>query len=104
VFVPFFGRAASAHKAIALLALTYDAPILVSAAIRAAEPMKYRMITEDVIRPADYAGRPDAVVAMTARYHAALERLIRQAPEQYFWLHRRWKSRPKAEGKHRVAA
>jgi KDO2-lipid IV(A) lauroyltransferase len=103
VFVPFFGRAASAHKAIALLALAYDAPILVSAAVRAAEPMKYRMITEDVIRPAVYAGRPDAVAAMTARYHAALERLIRQAPEQYFWLHRRWKSRP-AERKVRAAA
>jgi KDO2-lipid IV(A) lauroyltransferase len=103
VFVPFFGRAASAHKAVALLALAYDAPILVSAAIRVGEPMKYRMVTNEVIRPADYAGRPDAVAAITARYHAALERLIRQAPEQYFWLHRRWKSRP-AERNKKVAA
>ena len=36
----------------------------------------------------------DAVKAITQRYHAALERLIRRNPEQYFWLHRRWKSRP----------
>jgi Kdo2-lipid IVA lauroyltransferase/acyltransferase len=102
MFVNFFGRPASAHKAVALLAMAYDAPIVVSAAIRVGEPMKYQMITEDVIRPSEYAGRPDAVKAMTQRYHAALERLARRAPEQYFWLHRRWKSRP-VERKREVA-
>jgi KDO2-lipid IV(A) lauroyltransferase len=38
---------------------------------------------------------------MTQRFTAALERVVRQAPEQYFWLHRRWKHQPqpkKAKG------
>ncbi len=96
VFVQFFGRPASAHKAVALMALEYDAPIVVGGTIRVAEPMRYVVICEDVIRPAEYAHRPDAVAAITQRYHAALERLIRRAPEQYFWLHRRWKSQPAA--------
>ena len=37
----------------------------------------------------------DPVGEITRRYTAALERLIRRAPEQYFWIHRRWKSQPK---------
>ena len=32
---------------------------------------------------------------LTERYTAALERAIRRAPEQYFWVHRRWKSQPR---------
>ncbi len=51
-------------------------------------------MAEDVILPEEYAGRPDAVRAITQRFTAALERLVRQAPEQYFWLHRRWKHEP----------
>jgi KDO2-lipid IV(A) lauroyltransferase len=58
--------------------------------------MKYLISHEDTIDPRDYAGRPDAVKAITQRYHAALERLIRRHPEQYFWLHRRWKTQPAA--------
>jgi KDO2-lipid IV(A) lauroyltransferase len=103
VFVDFFGRPASAHKGLALLAIEYDAPLLVAATVRVAEPMRYELVCEDIIRPRDYAGRPDAVKAITQRYHAALERLIRRHPEQYFWLHRRWKTRPKSETK-RMAA
>jgi KDO2-lipid IV(A) lauroyltransferase len=34
------------------------------------------------------------VVAVTQRFTTALERMVRKAPEQYFWLHRRWKHQP----------
>ena len=56
---------------------------------------KHRYL-EDLILPEEYAGRPDAVAAVTRRFTAALERLARRHPEQYFWLHRRWKHQPKA--------
>jgi len=93
VFVEFFGRPASAHKAVALMAIEFDAPLVVTGTPRVG-PMRYEVISEDVIDPRDYATRSDAVKAITQRYHAALERLIRQHPEQYFWLHRRWKTQP----------
>ena len=94
VFVPFFGRPASAHKAVALMALEFDALMLVVGVPRVGGPLRYEVVCEEVIDPRDYAHRPDAVRAITERYHAALERLIRRHPEQYFWLHRRWKTRP----------
>ena len=94
VFVDFFGRPASTHKAVALMALEYDAPLVVFGVPRVAEPMFYAIVCEDVIDPREYVGRADAVRAITERYTAALERIIRRHPEQYFWLHRRWKHQP----------
>lgn len=91
VFVEFFGRPASAHKAVALMAIEFDALLVVTGTPRVGS-MQYEVIAEEVIDPRDYAHRSDAVKAITQRYHAALERLIRQHPEQYFWLHRRWKT------------
>jgi len=94
VFVNFFGRPASAHKAVALMAIEFDAKMVVVGVPRVGGPLDYRIISEEVIDPRDYATRPDAIRAITQQYHAALERVIRRYPEQYFWLHRRWKSQP----------
>jgi len=97
VFVDFFGRPASAHKAVALMAIEFNALMVVVGVPRTVAPadgFHYEITCEDVIDPQDYEGRPDAVKAITQRYHAALERLIRRHPEQYFWLHRRWKTIP----------
>jgi KDO2-lipid IV(A) lauroyltransferase len=97
LFVDFFGRAASTFKSIALLSLEYQAPIFVVAAARVGWPMRYRIYLEDLILPEDYAGQADAARAITQRYTRALEGLVRRHPEQYFWLHRRWKHQPAAK-------
>jgi KDO2-lipid IV(A) lauroyltransferase len=102
-FVDFFGRPASTHKAVALLALEHDAPLLVVGVPRRAEPMHYHVDIEEVIDPREYAGRPDATRAITQRFTAGLERLVRRHPEQYFWLHRRWKHQPKTQKTGRAA-
>ena len=94
LFVPFFNRPASTFKSVALLALEHDAPILVFGAARAGKPLHYRLHVPDIIYPADYAHQPDAARAITLRFTQALESLIRMHPEQYFWLHRRWKHQP----------
>jgi len=112
LFVDFFGRPASTHKAVAIMAMEFDAVMTVlgvprvSRAGRATLPgpagmdgTYYAIEVEDVIDPRDYAHRPDAVKAITQRYTSALERLIRRHPEQYFWLHRRWKHQPKVRQK-----
>jgi KDO2-lipid IV(A) lauroyltransferase len=94
-FVDFFGRPASTHKAVALLALEFNAEMLVIGVQRTGGPMRFKVVAEEAILPEEYAGRrPDAVRAITQRFTAALERLVRRTPEQYFWLHRRWKHEP----------
>jgi KDO2-lipid IV(A) lauroyltransferase len=99
LYVDFFGRPASTHKAIALLALRHRAVVLVCGAQKVGEPMRYAVRCTDVLWPEDFEGDPRAVRNFTQRYTAALERLARLAPEQYFWLHRRWKHQPKEKEK-----
>jgi Kdo2-lipid IVA lauroyltransferase/acyltransferase len=94
LFVDFFGRPASTHKAVALLALEHRVPLIVIGARKIAEPMRYELLVEDFILPEEYENRADGVVAITQRFTSALERMVRKAPEQYFWLHRRWKHQP----------
>lgn len=110
LFVPFFGRDASTFKSIALLAMQYRAIICVGYARRMPDDFRNRgwarfeLGCEDIIDPDDHDG-PDAIREITLRYTAALERIIRLSPEQYFWVHRRWKSRPKVrERKQKKAA
>jgi KDO2-lipid IV(A) lauroyltransferase len=97
LFVDFFNRHASTHKAIALMSLQYDAPLVVLGIPHTAEPMRHKIIVQDVVLPEDFAGKPDAVRLITERFTQALEALVRQYPEQYFWLHRRWKHQPQAK-------
>jgi KDO2-lipid IV(A) lauroyltransferase len=103
LFVEFFGRPASTHKAVALLALEYNANVLVVGTPKIAEPLRYRCEVVDAFPADEYAGRSDGVRAITERFSQGLEKVIRRFPEQYFWLHRRWKHRP-APKKKRAAA
>ena len=103
LFVDFFGRPASTHKAIALLALQYQVPLLVCGAARGAEPLRYRVEVEEAILPEEHGEGPEAVRTLTQRFTAALERLARRTPEQYFWLHGRWKHEPPAKKGKRAA-
>lgn len=92
VFVPFFGRLASTHKAPALLALRTGAPFFVGGVQRIA-PMQYHgwLVRLD---PAEGLGAKEQVIDLTRRWLAEVERRVRLFPEQYFWHHRRWKTRP----------
>ena len=97
-WVEFFGRPASAHKAIALLALENDAPIAISSARRTTGPLHLELSTEAILDPrgADEAGN---VRDLTQWYTSRLEDMIRQTPDQYWWLHRRWKDTRKPRKK-----
>jgi KDO2-lipid IV(A) lauroyltransferase len=103
LFVDFFGRPASTHKAVALLAMRFRVPLVVLGVIRLPGELRYRIVIEDAIEPVEYEERADAAKAITQRFTAGLERLVRQAPAQYFWLHRRWKHQPKAKAARRAA-
>jgi KDO2-lipid IV(A) lauroyltransferase len=97
MFVPFFGRLASAYKSIGLLAMNFNAPVVCGYARRTDKTFHYEMGTTDIIYPEDWADQPDPLYYLTARYTRAMEAMVRLCPEQYLWIHRRWKSRPKHE-------
>ncbi|MCY2963696.1 MAG: lysophospholipid acyltransferase family protein [Planctomycetota bacterium] len=103
LFVEFFGRPASTFKSIGLLAMEYEALICVGFARRLDSTTstgwpRFELGCEEVIDPRQFDSG-DALREITQRYTAALERVIRRAPEQYFWVHRRWKSVPKTREK-----
>jgi KDO2-lipid IV(A) lauroyltransferase len=97
MFVPFFGRLASSYKSIGILAMRYQIPIVAVHAKRIDGSFKYEVSVTDFIEPSDWNNQPDPLYYITARYNRAIEQMVRNAPEQYLWLHRRWKSRPKFE-------
>ena len=99
IFVDFFGTPASTFKSIALMAMEYRAIIVVGYGIRlpdddvAGRWVRYEIGLEDLIDVTQLTGDDD-VREITEHYTQALERAIRRAPEQYFWVHRRWKTQP----------
>jgi KDO2-lipid IV(A) lauroyltransferase len=98
-FVDFFGRKASAYKSIAYLAMEENIPIFVGGVYRVGPGFRYRIEMTDRIVPGDYPKDLDGAMAITQRYTAGIEKAVRLAPEQYLWVHRRWKTRPPEERK-----
>lgn len=97
LFVDFFGRKASTYKSIALLAIQHQVPIVVGYARRISPRFEYAVGVNRVIHPSEWAGREDELYWITQEYTRSIEDFVRQQPEQYLWIHRRWKSRPKDE-------
>ncbi|MBI1368675.1 MAG: lipid A biosynthesis acyltransferase [Planctomycetes bacterium] len=97
MFVPFMGKLASTYKSIGLLAIRYNASVVCGGARRLDGKFRYEFFVKDVIEPADWQAQPDPLFYLTARYNRAMELIIRDDPEQYLWIHRRWRSRPRHE-------
>lgn len=98
IFVPWFGRLAATERAAAAIALRTGAPVLACWAIRQPGVLRYRvgarLLREGGARAAD---DDVAVRELTGDIHAALEPVIRAHPEQYLWVHDRYKTRPPEE-------
>lgn len=97
LFVPFFGHPASTHRGPSLFAVRSGAPLFVGSCVRLpGARQRYRVRMERVPPPG--AGDDERDVRLLTEAHTAvLERAVRQAPEQYFWQHKRWKTRPAPE-------
>jgi KDO2-lipid IV(A) lauroyltransferase len=102
-WVEFFGRPASAHKAIALLALDNNARMSVSTAQRLGRPMHFELWNYATVDPQEVANSVGTVRELTQWYTTRLEELIRRAPDQYWWLHRRWKDTREKKPQKRAA-
>jgi KDO2-lipid IV(A) lauroyltransferase len=94
VFTPFFNRPASTHRGPALFALRLNAPVFSCIARRLpGNDVRYEVRGRRV--EVGRTGNLDEDVrALLTELSRRLEEEVRRAPEQYFWFHRRWKTRP----------
>jgi len=90
VYVDFFGRPASTHRSPALLSLKYGTPIVVANIFR--ENGVHRCVLSDPIQPEAFRGQPDPVKALTQAFTEKFEGCVREHPDQWFWVHDRWKT------------
>jgi KDO2-lipid IV(A) lauroyltransferase len=97
VFAPFFGISACTGSGLARVALKTGAAVLPGFCIWEPEEQKYVLHfgPELVFKQTD---DPEAdILAATAQCNAVLESWIRRYPDQWLWIHRRWKTRPAGE-------
>jgi KDO2-lipid IV(A) lauroyltransferase len=92
VFVPFFGRPACTTPALSMAAVSSGAPVFLMLSIR--EEDHLRLFVEGPIPVPNTGDRERDIVEHTAAVTQAIERYIRRYPDQWLWLHRRWKVQP----------
>lgn len=91
VFVDFFGKKASAHSAFVKFAHHSGAKVIPGFAFWIEEKQRY------LLRFYPEIPMTGDVTEDTQRIHTFLEQIIRQYPDQWMWIHRRWKTRPDGE-------
>jgi KDO2-lipid IV(A) lauroyltransferase len=69
--------------------------VIVGYARRIGPGFRYEIGCSAIIEPDELTGTPDDARLLTQRFTTALETAIRRDPDQYLWLHRRWKHQPR---------
>jgi KDO2-lipid IV(A) lauroyltransferase len=97
VFVPYFGRLACTASGLARVAHKTGAAVLPGFLLWRDEEQRYVLSFDkpfDLVQTGDDEGD---VLANTAQFTSAIERYARAYPDQWLWVHRRWKTRPPGE-------
>ncbi len=91
VFVDFFGKPACTNKGPATLALKTGTPVLPAFLVR--EGTRHRVVIFEELKIEATGDKERDVTELTRLMTESIERIIRMYPEQWFWVHRRWKTR-----------
>ncbi|MER3429601.1 MAG: lipid A biosynthesis acyltransferase [Blastocatellia bacterium] len=97
VFVDFFGIPACTSAGPAIMALRSRAIILPAFCVYDNSAGRYRLVRGNLIEYAPTGDRVQDLHELTRLYTAEIEKIIRAFPEQWLWIHKRWKTRPKGE-------
>lgn len=97
VFVPFFGVPACTSTGVALLAMRTRSAILPMCGAWDEDTGRYVAVHGEMIYPTETGDRQADIVATTAAFTAEVEKLVRRFPDQWLWIHKRWKTRPAGE-------
>jgi KDO2-lipid IV(A) lauroyltransferase len=93
--VDFFGHPVRVHRAIGVFALSVSAPVMVCTATRRGGLFAYELRLEGCADPVDGAAETADTRALSQWYTHLLEQAIRREPAQYWWVHRRWREKPR---------
>ena len=94
VFVDFFGVSASTTSGLARIALRTDAAVVPGFLFWDQARRKYCLQFQPIVELARTADEEADVVENTARFTRVIEDFVRAHPDQWLWVHRRWKTRP----------
>jgi KDO2-lipid IV(A) lauroyltransferase len=97
VFVEFFGIPASTTAGIARVALHTGSAVVPAFCVWDAPTRRYRIQFEPPLEFTLSGDREDDIRAATQQMASVIERHIRRYPDQWLWIHRRWKTRPPGE-------
>ncbi len=97
VFVPFFGKLACTTASIATLALKTDAVVIPTCAVWDKKRKRYFFHGDPPVELVRTGDHDKDIEVNTARFAAAVEHMIRLYPDQWLWIHKRWKTRPPGE-------
>lgn len=97
IFVPFFGVLACTASGLARIALRTDAAVVPGFTLWDAELNKYRLRFDPALKLIRTGNEEADIVANTAMFTKTIEDYVRKYPDQWLWVHRRWKTRPAGE-------
>ena len=97
VFVPFFGTLACTTIGVAMIAARTNAMIIPMCCVWDESSEGYKVMYGKIIEHANTGDRHQDIVDTTAAFTAEMEKFIRAYPEQWLWIHKRWKVRPEGE-------
>ena len=95
VFVDFFGKPACTTPGLAYMSAQSGAPVIPAFMIREGEG-RHRVKILPVLEPPPDR-KPETILRATQEYTKIIEQVIREHPEQWIWIHRRWRTVPPAE-------
>jgi len=96
-FVDFFGKSACTTTGVARLALHTGAPVVPGYAYWDIHAEKYKLCFEPAVAIVDTGNSEQDILDNTQRFAKTTEAIIRRFPDQWVWVHARWKTRPKGE-------
>jgi KDO2-lipid IV(A) lauroyltransferase len=96
VFVDFLGAPASCHTGVVSMAVRTGRPVVPGVLVD--EGARYRLVLGRTWRPDPARSAEDNLRDGAVQFHRFLEEQVRAHPENYFWAHRRWKTRPPERG------
>jgi len=94
IFVDFFGQKAATTRSVATIALKTGSPVIMGFLRRTDRKYRFKVTLSEPIQIERSGNLEKDILSLTQRYTALIESRIREYPQEWLWMHRRWKTKP----------